>query len=144
MGNLKIIAQGQLQGLGRCVVTPEQKINLLSENQILDARKDNKEFKYKIINVRNHQDEMEGYNIIINTETNKKIKTKRDKYYHGFHKVTLSQLKYLNYKDQVSDGKKQNNKTGMTHQQHVTEEKSQGEINKESVGEEEVEQLSVC
>jgi len=127
MGSHRIVAQGNLQGLGRCVVTPEQRVNLLSENQILDARKDNKDFKYKIINVRNHQDVMEGYNIIINTENNRRIQTKRDRDYHGFHQVMLSQIKYLNNKVQVRDGNQNKFKTGMTQQQHVTEENKQGE-----------------
>ena len=83
------------------MVTPEQKVNLLSENQILDAKQagNNKKFKYKIIRMRNEQDEMEGFNIIINMENNKRIHTKRDRRYHEFHRLTLTQLKYLEKKE---------------------------------------------
>ena len=108
------------------MVAPVQKINLLSENQILDTRQeiDKNKFKYQIIRIRNQQEEMEGYNIIINDENKRRIQTKRDRKYHGFHKVTLSQIRYLN-NNRDPDGNKKKSKTGLIQQQHATEENDQ-------------------
>ena len=67
MGGLEITGEGKIAGMGRVVLTPAQRVNLLSENQILDQKlPGNRGFKYDIRKIRNLEKPEEGYSHIYN------------------------------------------------------------------------------